>query len=59
MNTKTEAVAKDKYEVVLHVIIHGKAKNLSLFVLGVQQAGIFTLTVTASNIIVLVFYIYI
>lgn len=50
MNIKTQAVAKDKYEVVLHVIIHGKAKNLNLFVLEVQQAGIFTLTVPASNV---------
>lgn len=50
MNIKTQPIAKDQYEVVLHVIIHGKAKNISLFVLDVQQAGIFTLRVPASNV---------
>ena len=35
---------------VLHVIIHGKAKNLSLFTLEVQQAGIFTINVPASQL---------
>lgn len=50
MNIKTQAVAKDQFEVVSHVIIHGKAKNLSLFVLEVQQAGIFTLTVPSSMV---------
>ena len=50
MNIKTQIVAKDKYEVVLHAIIHGKAKNLSLFTLEVQQAGVFTINVPASQI---------
>jgi len=43
MNIKTQGVGKQKHEVVLDVIIHGKAKNLSLFTLEVQQAGIFTI----------------
>ena len=50
MNIKTQLLAKDKYEVVLHAIIHGKAKNLSLFTLEVQQAGVFTINVPASQI---------
>ena len=50
MNIKTNPIAKDQYEVVLHVIIHGKAKNLSLFVLELQQAGIFTLRVPVANV---------
>lgn len=50
MNIKTQSLSKNKYEVVLHVIIHGKAKNLSLFVLEVQQAGIFTIETPISQI---------
>ena len=50
MNIKTQSTAKNKYEVVLHVIIHGKAKNLSLFTLEVQQAGIFTIEVPTQQI---------
>jgi preprotein translocase subunit SecB len=50
MNIKTQAIATQKYEVVLHVIIQGKAKNLSLFTLEVQQAGIFTINVPAEQL---------
>jgi preprotein translocase subunit SecB len=50
MNIKTQTVANQKYEVVLHVIIHGKVKNLSLFTLEAQQAGIFTIEAPVSEI---------
>ena len=50
MNIKTQSIAKNKYEVVLHCIIHGKAKNLSLFTLEVQQAGIFTIEIPTQQI---------
>ena len=50
MNIKTQSLAKNRYEVVLHVIIQGKAKNLSLFTLEVQQAGIFTIDVSSEQL---------
>lgn len=43
VSTKVQPVAKDKYEVALHAIVSAKSKNLSLFVLEVQQAGIFNI----------------
>jgi preprotein translocase subunit SecB len=50
MNVKTQPVANQKFEVVLHVVIHGKAKNLSLFTLEVQQAGIFYIDVLTEQL---------
>ena len=50
ISTKIQTVAENKYEVVLHAIVNGKAKNVSLFVLEVQQAGIFTVNAPASQL---------
>jgi preprotein translocase subunit SecB len=50
MNIKTQPIAANRYEVVMHVIINGKAKNLSLFVLEVQQAAIFTIDAPTTQI---------
>jgi preprotein translocase subunit SecB len=51
ISTKVQTVAENKYEVVLHAIVNGKAKNnVSLFVLEVQQAGIFTVNAPASQL---------
>jgi preprotein translocase subunit SecB len=50
ISTKVQPMAANKYEVVLHAIVQGKAKNLSLFVLEVQQAGIFTVNVPVSQL---------
>ncbi len=50
ISTKVQTVAENKYEVVLHAIVSGKSKKLSLFVLDVQQAGIFTVNAPASQI---------
>jgi preprotein translocase subunit SecB len=51
ISTKVQSVAENKYEVVLHAIVNGKAKNnISLFVLDVQQAGIFTVNAPASQL---------
>ena len=50
ISTKVQTVAENKYEVTLHAIVNGKAKNLSLFVLDVQQAGIFTVNAPASQL---------
>ena len=43
-------MSNQKYEIVLHAIVHGKAKNMSFFVLEVQQAGIFTIKLRLSNL---------
>lgn len=45
VSTKVQPISANKYEVTLHAIVHGKAKNLSLFALEVQQAGIFIVNV--------------
>ena len=50
ISTKVQPMAANKYEVVLHAIVQGKAKNISLFVLDVQQAGIFTVNVPAAQL---------
>ena len=50
ISTKIQTVAENKYEVVLHAIVNGKAKNVSLFVVEVQQAGIFTVNAPASQL---------
>ena len=50
ITTKVQTIAANKYEVVLHAIVQGKAKNISLFVLDIQQAGIFTVNVPASQL---------
>ena len=50
ISTKVQSIAANKYEVVLHAIVHGKIKNISLFVLDVQQAGIFVVNVPASQL---------
>ncbi len=50
ISTKIQTVAENKYEVVLHAIVNGKAKNVSLFVLDIQQAGIFTVTAPTSQL---------
>ncbi len=50
ISTKIQTVAENKYEVVLHAIVNGKAKNVSLFVLEVQQAGVFIINAPASQL---------
>lgn len=50
ISTKVQPMAANKYEVTLHAIVQGKAKNISLFVLDVQQAGIFTVNVPAPQL---------
>ena len=50
ISTKVQPIAANKYEVVLHAIVQGKAKNISLFVLDIQQAGIFTVNVPSSQL---------
>jgi len=50
ISTKVQPIAANKYEVVLHAIVQGKTKNVSLFVLDVQQAGIFTVNVPAPQL---------
>ena len=51
MNVKTQGVGNNKFEITLHAIINGKAKDISLFNLDVQQSGIFNINVsnTAAN----------
>ena len=39
------ALNKNKYKVALHIIINYKAKNFSLFILGVQQADVFIIAI--------------
>ena len=50
ISTKVHPIAANKYEVVLHAIVQGKTKNISLFVLDIQQAGIFTVNVPAPQL---------
>lgn len=51
ISTKIQTVAENKYEVVLHAIVNGKAKNnASLFVLDVQQAGIFIINASVPQL---------
>ncbi len=50
VSTKVQPVSQNKYEVTLHAIVQGKAKNLSLFVLEVQQAGIFMINASQSQL---------
>jgi len=50
MNVKTQGVANQKYEVVLQAIVQAKSKNIILFVLEVQQAGIFTVEASAEQL---------
>ena len=50
MSTKIQPMTANKYEVVLHAIVQGKTKNISLFVLDIQQAGIFTVNVPAPQL---------
>jgi len=50
ISTKVQPIATNKYEVVLHAIVQGKAKNISLFVLDIQQAGIFTVNVPPEQL---------
>lgn len=50
VSTKVQPVSANKYEVTLHAIVQGKAKNLSLFVLDVQQSGIFIVNVPQEKL---------
>lgn len=45
ISTKVQPISVNKYEVTLHAIVQGKGDNVSLFVLEVQQSGIFEIKV--------------
>lgn len=50
ISTKVQPVSSNKYEVTLHAIVQGKVNNLSLFVLEVQQSGLFLLNLPQEQI---------
>ena len=50
MNVKTQGINVNKFEITLHAIVNGRAKNLSLFNLDVQQSGIFTINVSSNQL---------
>ena len=50
VSTKVQPVSANKYEVTLHAIVQGKSKNLSLFVLDIQQSGIFEVNVPQEQL---------
>ncbi len=49
MNVKTQGVGNNKFEITLHAIINGKAKDISLFNLDVQQSGIFNINISNTT----------
>ena len=50
INVKTQGIGLNKFEVILNVIINGKIDNFSLFNLDIQQAGIFTINVSNTQL---------